>query len=74
MRGAYGGNDRPLFTIDYVDSLPSRIVLAGTAAYTLRFALDSNRAIPVTQATIEGPDGTQTAVNVADRVREALPR
>jgi YD repeat-containing protein len=74
MRGAYGGNDRPLFTIDYVDSLPSRIVLGGTAAYTLRFALDSNRAIPVTQATIEGPDGTQTAVNVADRVREALPR
>jgi YD repeat-containing protein len=74
LRGAYGGNDRPLFTIDYADSLPSRIVLGGTAAYTLRFAVDSDRAIPVTQATIEAPDGTRTAVKIANDAREAVRR
>jgi len=73
LRGAHGGNDRPLFTIDYVDSLPSRIVLGGSAVYALQFALDRERTIPVTQATIAAPDGTRTAVNVADLRREKGP-
>ena len=73
MRGAYGGNDRPLFTIDYTNAWPSRIVLGGETSYALRFTLDPDRAIPVTQATIEAPDGTRTTVNVADRSREGGP-
>ena len=71
LRGAYAGNDRPLFTIEWADQVPSRIVLGGTAVYTLRFALDPNRLVPVTQATIGAPDGTQTTVDVANDAREA---
>ena len=53
------------------DIAPSRIVLGGTAVYTLRFALDPNRQVPITQATIGAPDGTRTTVDVANDAREA---
>ena len=74
LRTAYGANDRPLFSVDYKAVWPSRVVLRGTAVYTLRFTANPDRSIPVVKASIEAPDGTRMEVDVADRPRETASR
>ena len=66
IRAAYGETDQPLFSLDYTNTLPSRLVLRGTTTYTLWFTLDHDRKPPVSEASIKAADGTWTTIKIAE--------
>jgi predicted Zn-dependent protease len=66
IRGAHGPDDEPLFSIEYSDGLPSRIVLRGRTTWTLSYALDRSRTYPIAQVIVGSPDGRTRIVKIED--------